>query len=96
MILQPWLFSAAYPMVWAERLSQGNSLESRSSRFGPHLPAGPRTENSGQGGLELEFMTAAVPAPTGEGRAQKWRPGRSTNYLLGRGGSFVTGRAMLR
>lgn len=37
-----------------------------------------------------------VPAPTGEGRAQKRRPGRSTNYLFGRGGSFVTGRAMLR
>jgi len=96
MILQPWLFSAAYPMLWAEPLSQANSRESRPSRFGPHLPAGPRTRNSGQGGLELEFMTAAVPAPTGEGRAQKRRPGRSTNYLFGRGGSFVTGRAMLR
>ena len=38
-------------------------------------------------------MTAEVPEPTGEGRAKKWRPGRSTNYLLGRAGSFVTGRA---
>jgi hypothetical protein len=43
--------------------------------------------------LELEFMTAEVPEPTGEGRAKKWRLGRSTNYLLGRAGSFVTGRA---
>lgn len=96
MILQPWLFSAAYPMLWAERLSQGNTLESRPSRFGPHLPAVPRTKNGGQGGFELEFMTAEVPAPTGEGRAQKRKPDRPTNYLLGRGGSFVTGRAMLR
>src|SRR6478735_5040290 len=71
MILQPWLFSAAYPMLWAEPLSQANSRESRPSRFGPHLPAGPRTRNSGQGGLELEFMTAASPRRLAKG-------GRST------------------
>lgn len=41
-------------------------------------------------------MTAEVPAPTGEGRVQKRKPDRPTHYLLGRGLSFVTGRAMLR
>ena len=58
-------------------------------------PLSPNEERRA-GRLELEFMTAGAPRRPAKGGAQKRRPDRCTNYLLGRGGSFVTGRAMLR